>query len=92
MAKVFFDAGAEAKKRVNKRYAEYYEKAKAASDDGKLKLVSEQICQPFQGYSLQLDKGQIIRYEMIDGRRSSTRFTMSAAGRPRSGPTPTTRP
>ena len=67
MTKEFFDAGAEAKKKVNQRYAPYYEKAKAASDGGKLKLVSEQICQPFQGYSFELDKGQVIRFEIIDG-------------------------
>ena len=67
MAKEFFDAGEEAKKKVNIRYKKYYEQAKAASDGGKLKLVHEQICQPFQGYSLELDKGQVIRFEIIDG-------------------------
>ena len=67
MTKKFFDAGEEAKKKVNQRYTKYYEQAKAASDGGKLKLVHEQVCQPFQGYSLELDKGQVIRYENIDG-------------------------
>jgi uncharacterized protein YcgI (DUF1989 family) len=67
MAEEFFDAGEEAKKKVNLRYTPYYEKAEAASDAGQLKLVSEQICQPFQGYSLELDKGQVIRFEIIDG-------------------------
>ena len=67
MTKEFYDAGAEAKKSVNKRYEKYYEQTKAASDDGKLKLVSEKLCQPFQGHSFELDKGQVIRYEVIDG-------------------------
>jgi uncharacterized protein YcgI (DUF1989 family) len=63
----FFDVGAEAKKKVNKRYDKYGHKARELSDSGKLKLVSEKICQPFQGYSIKLDKGQVIRYEVIDG-------------------------
>ena len=63
----FYDAGAEAKKKVNRRYEKYYRQAKAASDAGRLKLVSEQICQPFQGHSFELDKGQVIRYEVLDG-------------------------
>ena len=67
MAEEFFDAGEEAKKKVNKRYDPYCEKAKAASDAGKLKLVSEKICEPFNGYSFELDKGQVIRYEVLDG-------------------------
>ena len=36
-----YDLAAEAKKAVNKRYDIYYKKANAASDAGKLKLVSE---------------------------------------------------
>ena len=52
MTKEFFDAGEEAKKKVNQRYTAYYEKAKAASDAGKLKRVSREICQPFRGDSL----------------------------------------
>jgi uncharacterized protein YcgI (DUF1989 family) len=67
MTEEFFDAGLEAKKKVNKRYTSYYEKAKAASDGGKLKLVSERVCEPFQGHWFELDKGQVIRYEVMDG-------------------------
>ena len=67
MAQEFFDAGEEAKKKVNKRYDPYCEKARELSDGGKLKLVSEQICEPFQGYSFELDKGQVIRYEVLEG-------------------------
>ena len=39
----FFDAGAEAKKKVNKRYDKYGDKERAASEGGKLKLVSDRI-------------------------------------------------
>ena len=67
MAKEFYDVSAEVKKYVNERYNEYYHKAKAVSDAGKLKLVSEKICQPFNGYGFELDKGQVIRYEVLDG-------------------------
>ena len=65
--KEFFDLAAEAKKRVNYRYDKYGEQAKAASDSGKLKLVSETTCMPFRGYHFTLDKGQVIRYEILDG-------------------------
>ena len=65
--KEFFDLAAEAKKRINHRYDKYGEQAKAASDAGKLKLVSETTCMPFRGYNFTLDKGQVIRYEMLDG-------------------------
>ncbi len=67
IAEEFYDVSAEAKKNVNKPYNKYYEKGKAASDAGKLKLVSEKICQPFNGYSFELNKGQVIHYELIDG-------------------------
>lgn len=67
MTKEFYDAGAEAKKKVNQRYNKYLEAARAASDGGKLKLVSETVCQPFQGHTFELDKGQVIRYEVIGG-------------------------
>ena len=67
MSKEFFDAGAEAKKKVNKRYDKYGEAARELSDAGKLKLVSTKICQPFQGDWLELDKGQVIRFEVLDG-------------------------
>lgn len=67
MADKFFDAGDEAKKKVNKRYDQYGQKARELSDAGKLKLVSTKVCQPFQGDWVTLDKGQVIRFEMMDG-------------------------
>ena len=67
MAKQELDLNALAKKNINTAVDPYYKTGKAASDGGKLKLVSEQICQPFNGYAFKLDKGQVIRYECIDG-------------------------
>lgn len=67
MAEQFYDAGAEAKKKVTKRYDPYGEQARTASDAGKLKLVSEKICQPFQGHWFELNKRQVIHCEVIDG-------------------------
>ena len=67
MAKEFYDLSAEAKKNVNKPYNQYFEKAKAASDAGKLKLVSEKTVQPFDGYGFELKKGQTVRYELTHG-------------------------
>jgi uncharacterized protein YcgI (DUF1989 family) len=67
MTKKFFDAGEEAKKKVNQRYDKYGEKARELSDAGQLKLVSTKICQPFQGDWLELDKGQVIRLQIMDG-------------------------
>lgn len=32
-----------------------------------LRVVEERICQPYQGHSFELKKGQVIRYELIDG-------------------------
>ena len=90
--KEFFDLAAEAKKRVNYRYDKYGEQAKAISDAGKLKLVSETICMPFRGYHFTLDKGQVIRYEMLDGPQIlDIPATMSEAAQPKSGPIRTTR-
>ena len=63
----FFDISAETKKKINAKYTKYYEQAKDASDNGKLKLVSEKIVQPYDGYGFKLDKGQVLRYELISG-------------------------
>ncbi len=67
MTEEFYDVTKDKKKIVNERYKEPGDKAKAASDAGKLKLVSEKVCQPFRGHSFKLDKGQVIRYEVFDG-------------------------
>ena len=67
MEREFYDLAAEVKKKVNQRYARYYEQAKAASDGGKLKLVSEKVFHPVRGHAFELDKGQVVRYDVIDG-------------------------
>ena len=65
--KEFHDLTADLKGHINAPYKPIYEKAKAASDGGKLKLVSEKIVQPFDGYGFELKKGQTVRYELIWG-------------------------
>ena len=67
MATQEMDLNALAKKNINTAVDPNYKIGKEASDGGKLKLVSEQICQPFNGYAFKVDKGQVIRYECIDG-------------------------
>ena len=67
MTKQDYDLADSIKKTLTKRYEKYYKNAKAAQEAGKLKLVSETICQPHSGYAFKVDKGQTIRYENIDG-------------------------
>ena len=67
MAEEFYDAVAEKKKEITNRWKPYYEKAKKASDEGKLKLVHEEICQPYKPHAFTVKKGQVIRYELTDG-------------------------
>ncbi len=67
MTEEFYDAVAEKKKLITNRWKPYYEQARAASDEGRLKLVHEEICQPYTGHSFTLDKGQVVRYEMSHG-------------------------
>ncbi len=67
MTEEFYDAVAEKKAEITNRWKPVYEKAKKASHEGKLKLVREQICQPWDGYGFTLDKGQVLRYELTDG-------------------------
>ena len=63
----FVDISLETKKRMNEPYKRYYEQAKAASDNGALKLVDEKILPPYDGYGFTLDKGQVVRYELTEG-------------------------
>ena len=63
----FLDISLETKKTLNSPLEKYYKQAKKASESGKLKLVSEKILQPYDGYGFTLDKGQVVRYELIDG-------------------------
>ena len=67
MPEEFYDAVAEIKKMITNRWKPAYEKAKKASEKGKLKLVSEEICQPYESPTFQVKKGQVIRYELTHG-------------------------
>jgi uncharacterized protein YcgI (DUF1989 family) len=67
MAEKPYDAIADAKQRATGQFKEAGEKARVASDNGKLKLVREEILQPWDGYGFELDKGQVLRYELIEG-------------------------
>ena len=49
MTKEYYDIIVDAKKRVNEPHNKYFEQAKAASEAGKLKQVSEHILQPYTG-------------------------------------------
>ena len=77
MAEEEFDFILDVKKRVNVPYKKYYEQAKAASEAGKLKLVSEHILQPFNGYGFELKKGQVVRYELPEGHKIIDTFYMA---------------
>lgn len=63
----FYDAIGDAKKRVTDRFKAAGEKAREASDSGGLRLVREQVLEPWDGYGFTLDRGQVLRYELIDG-------------------------
>ena len=67
MTEEFRDIIGEKKKEVTERFAETGKKAKELSDAGKLKLVTEKVMQPFDGYGFNLDKGQVLRYELTHG-------------------------
>ena len=61
------DIASEVKKRISERFAEPGRKAREISDAGGLKLVREEMMQPFEGYGFELDKGQVLRYELTHG-------------------------
>ena len=67
MTEEFYDAVAEKKKDITNRWKTYSERAKKASDEGKLKLVHEEIYQPWQPHAFKVKKGQVIRYELTHG-------------------------
>ena len=71
-----YDIILDVKKRMNAPYQKYYEQAKTASEAGKLKLVSEHILEPYNGYGFELDKGQVVRYELPEGAQIIDTFYM----------------
>ena len=67
MSEEIYDGVAEIKKKILAKWAGPGEKARAASDAGKLKLVSEHEIVPHKGIGFTLDKGQVLRYELTHG-------------------------
>lgn len=76
MAEEKYDIILDAKKRVNEPYNKYYEAAKASSVAGKLKLVNEIILEPYGGRGFKLNRGQVVRYELISGAQIIDTFYM----------------
>ncbi len=67
MAEQEYDLVKYAKKKINEPYDKIADKAKAASIAGKVKLVNEFRIEPYNGKGFELKKGQIVRYEIIEG-------------------------
>lgn len=51
----------------NRRFEAPYLAARAASDEGGLRPVTEFVMEPYRGHGFELEKGQVVRYELIDG-------------------------
>ncbi|MCY9871154.1 DUF1989 domain-containing protein [Vibrio barjaei] len=60
------DLIADGKKKLNDQFSQVIANAKQKSLEG-LRVVEERICEPYRGHSFELKKGQIIRYELIEG-------------------------
>ena len=71
-----YDIVADAKKRMNEPYNRYYEQANAASEAGSLRLVDEFILEPYNGKGFELKRGQVVRYEIIEGPQIIDTFYM----------------
>ncbi len=67
MTEEFYDIATEMKKKITERFAEAGRKATELSKAGKLKRISDRMLDPFDGYGLELDKGQVLRYELTHG-------------------------
>ena len=66
-ADVIYDAVLEKKKEITNRWKSYTENAKKTSEEGRLRLVHEEIYQPWTPQAFTVKKGQVIRYEMTHG-------------------------
>lgn len=66
-AEVIYDAVLEKKKEITDRWKSYTENAKKTSEEGRLRLVHEEIYQPWTPQAFTVKKGQVIRYEMTHG-------------------------
>ena len=67
MANDQYDLVSDKKKQFNKPAEAAYLNAKAASENGELKLVNEFIMEPYKGHGFELKKGQVVHYELMDG-------------------------
>jgi len=67
MANQAYDIIHDAQRRMNEPFNKYSDQAKAASEAGKLKLVKELTIEPYNGKGFELKKGQVVRYEIIEG-------------------------
>lgn len=61
------DTIAEARKEIAGEFDEYFNEARKKSLDGELVVVKEMILEPFRGHGFEVGKGQVLRYELIDG-------------------------
>lgn len=61
------DAIAAFQEKIAGEFDEYFKEARQASDNGELHVVKEMILEPFRGHGFEVGKGQVLRYELIDG-------------------------
>lgn len=61
-----YDVIADAKARFTEDVKPYYEKARTAHELGELVLAWEKVLEPYNGHGFELDKGQTVRFELID--------------------------
>ncbi len=73
-----FDIFSDGKEKIAGPLVSYYEEAKAASEAGELKVVSEKICEPYAGHGFKLKRGQVMRWELIDGPMAIDTFYYAA--------------
>ena len=76
MEKPDYDIVADVKKRLNEPFDKYGQQARAASEKGELKLVNEIILEPYGGRGFEIKKGQVVRYELIEGPQIIDTFYM----------------
>lgn len=76
MSKPDYDIVADVKKRLNEPFDKYGENARAASEKGELELVNEIILEPYTGRVFETQKGQVVRYELIEGPQIIDTFYM----------------
>lgn len=62
-----YDLVTEKKKEFNRPFDAAYLNARAASEAGELRVIDEFIMQPYQGHGFELNKGQVVHYELMDG-------------------------